>query len=755
MKILLQTLVLFLLVTQICFGQWFWQNPSPQGNDLNDVDFIDEFNGVAVGEMGTIIRTTDGGISWTIQESGTTMSFNYVDFIDINNGWIIADSVSYPTRILRTTNGGLNWMQQLSYPGLNGIWFLDANNGWVVGGWMVGGPGDTSFVLHTTNGGINWIHQPCGNMGPLYNLFFNDANNGWVVGEYGEVFKTTDGGVNWIHQTSNTESLYDVHFMDANTGWAVGGHNGPQPNVKVDQTNGAYLQSTSIIHTVDGGTTWTAQMDTLDALLYGVSFLDNNFGFAVGRTPAYLYCSGSYSGIILRTKDGGASCTIIDAGITSGWKSGFKEFCFTDDGDGIIVGNYGVILKSSNDGTIWHSQLNGTTKDLISIAFTDANNGFVVGNSGTIMRTIDSGADWITQPSGTTINLTDICFADEYNGWIVGFSQYNGSWTSIILHTTDGGINWLQQTSFAGSIQLYDLCFVDANNGWAAGAEYSGDGDGVILRTTDGGINWLTSMVQPSIGHFFSVYFIDSNTGWACGDGDIILKTTNGGTSWTTHVPSPGAYYSCVYFVDENNGWAVGDRVIHTTNGGANWSTRINYNYGTYYFKTDFVDLNNGWIVGRTSFINQLILKTTNGGLSWSSQSTGTYHQLNSVNFRDNNVGWLVGENGTILHTTNGGVSFVEEEEIDEVPTEFLIFQNYPNPFNPSTRIQYQVASNSYVSLVVYDILGNEIETLVNEEKPIGTYEITWYAEGLPSGVYFYQLKAGSLIETKKMMLLK
>jgi hypothetical protein len=89
------------------------------------------------------------------------------------------------------------------------------------------------------------------------------------------------------------------------------------------------------------------------------------------------------------------------------------------------------------------------------------------------------------------------------------------------------------------------------------------------------------------------------------------------------------------------------------------------------------------------------------------------------------------------------------------LPTKFLLSQNYPNPFNPSTKIKYSIIQLSNVELKVYDIIGNEIETLVNEFKPAGTYELTWYAEQLPSGVYFYELKAGSFIETKKMLLLK
>ena len=85
----------------------------------------------------------------------------------------------------------------------------------------------------------------------------------------------------------------------------------------------------------------------------------------------------------------------------------------------------------------------------------------------------------------------------------------------------------------------------------------------------------------------------------------------------------------------------------------------------------------------------------------------------------------------------------------------FSLLQSYPNPFNPSTKIKYSIPQTSQVQIKVFDVLGNEIETLVNEEQPAGTYELTWYAGQLPSGVYFYQLKAGDFVETKKMLLLK
>lgn len=85
----------------------------------------------------------------------------------------------------------------------------------------------------------------------------------------------------------------------------------------------------------------------------------------------------------------------------------------------------------------------------------------------------------------------------------------------------------------------------------------------------------------------------------------------------------------------------------------------------------------------------------------------------------------------------------------------YMLGQNYPNPFNPSTRIKYSLPHSSFILIKVFDVLGNEIETLVKEEIPAGTYELTWDAAKLPSGIYFYQLRAGEFIRTKKMILLK
>jgi len=134
-------------------------------------------------------------------------------------------------------------------------------------------------------------------------------------------------------------------------------------------------------------------------------------------------------------------------------------------------------------------------------------------------------------------------------------------------------------------------------------------------------------------------------------------------------------------------------------------------------------------------------------------QNSGLYStDIGSIQIDDSNNKWIIHPDAISVFNEDGITSV---EIGDELPNNFTLLQNYPNPFNPNTKIRYSIPQYSNVIIKVYDILGNEIETLVNEEKPTGTFEITWYAEGLPSGIYFYRLQAGSFVETKKMVLMK
>jgi photosystem II stability/assembly factor-like uncharacterized protein len=413
----------------------------------------------------------------------------------------------------------------------------------------------------------------------------------------------------------------------------------------------------------------------------------------------------------------------------------------------------------------WVQQTSGTTANSNAVHFENTTDGWAVGDSGIILHTTNSGQDWITQLSGTENPLHDLYFINEEVGWVVGGQ---GGTAASILHTTDGGTTWTSQISGMSCI-LTGVSFINESTGWVVGS--AGDGSGIILHTTNGGIIWISyEQDEIKFGFWYNkVCFRNENEGivscnlslvgpyCCCG---FVERTTDGGMTWDTVSALPENKMNGISFIDSNTGWVVGDcEVIYkTTNGGLDWIAQHSGDIETVLFSVCFTDENNGTAVGVNyepgEVATATIYRTIDGGQNWLSQPSGiTDKSLRGVSFTDANNGWAVGDGGIIIRTTNGGVNFIEDE-VDH-PREFSLSQNQPNPFNPSTKIKYSIPQSSNVELKVFDILGNEIETLVSEERPAGIYEITWYAESLPSGVYFYRLQADELIETKKMLFLK
>ena len=237
------------------------------------------------------------------------------------------------------------------------------------------------------------------------------------------------------------------------------------------------------------------------------------------------------------------------------------------------------------------------------------------------------------------------------------------------------------------------------------------------------------------------------------GNTGTILNTTNGGTNWSAQNGGVINSLNSVFFTDDNTGWAVGQSgiIINTTNGGNNWSAQNsgnNLNILSVYFTNN----NTGWVVDQ-GYSSSNMFKTTNGGKEWTNQFIGTSNSLNSVFFTNGNTGWIVGNNGTILKSN----SVITSNQIlsAEIPEQFSLSQNFPNPFNPSTKITYSLKSSVPVKLSIYDMLGRNIITLVNDVQGPGTYQVEFNGANFSSGVYLYRLEAGEFIETKSMLMVK
>ena len=300
------------------------------------------------------------------------------------------------------------------------------------------------------------------------------------------------------------------------------------------------------------------------------------------------------------------------------------------------------------------------------VCFVDRKNGWVVGGLGTILHTGDAGATWTEQESGSNFILESVVFVDEKHGWAVGgwprdteVSLHGGM--GVILATTDGGRHWIKQID-SMAVWLKDLFFLDRRLGWAVGEK------GVILRTTNGGLQWEQITQTGTVSWLYGVHFTDPLCGWAVGHDETILRSENGGRSWSLR-KSPVANrpfgwpvaWRAVKFAGPQRGWIVGDggNILHTRDGGDTWQRDPLCVPDGVNDMLSFEDLQiapdgTAWVVSPMS-----LMKKSSGDGGWRLVRIDSSNWLRGVSFVDGENGWLVGERGAILRTTNGGSDWV------------------------------------------------------------------------------------------------
>jgi hypothetical protein len=331
--------------------------------------------------------------------------------------------------------------------------------------------------------------------------------------------------------------------------------------------------------------------------------------------------------------------------------------------------------------------------------------------------------------------------------------------------TTDGGINWLPFNNFIGSAPT-GLCGMYVVNDSVIFSVGRVRGPACIVKTTNGGITWYSKNMNIYAAGLIDCYFFNNDSGYVVGltnsnhnsSRGIILFTSDAGATWETKYTTSEQGQWCwkidfpsrlvgYVSIQRNNGSPV--NIIKTTDGGTSWFEKT-FSSSPYYVQgIGFVNDTLGWIGGNSTTPSY---QTTNGGETWQAYPIGS--RLNRFRMINDSIGYAVGVTVHKFFAHNPTGIFYEDDILAE---NFQLFQNYPNPFNPSTKIKYSVKSTgiSHVSLKVFDLLGIEISSLVNEEKKPGEYEIEFSTVALPSGIYFYKLSAGGFSITRKMLLLK
>lgn len=675
------------------------------------------------------------------------------------------DSVGYiidmNNFIYRTVDRGKTWMntqiEEASGKSLYKIHFTSQEQGWILG---------NGLLLKTINGGFSWRSVSIPTTAALRSIT-NLGKNIWILGDL-VLLRSTDYGNSWEKiYTPSKEEFYikDICFADENNGWAI-----------------SSISSGNILQTIDGGKNWTIikTIYTPDELpLNSIGFFDSYNGIITFGSSG----NSSSSSKLLKTSDGGKTWNLYDLGLTANNLE--KITILNQKNIGYISSYSGDLIQSIDKGETWNNISISECNSIFDIFFNKNNVGWIVSYTGDVFFSDAGGISW--QKINNNVSgalLLDIKFVNSHVGYAADHYGY-------IVKTTDGGNNWSKNKIEYNSHSIYSISFINENTGWAVGGEkvykttdggskwdiktnglnFPGEyinwdnltfvdsltgwvgGNRKILQTTDGGNNWVTQLdVGPS--YRVKVFFIDINNGWVVTSSGRFYKTSNGGQQWVPKTDFVNFRVDDLFVLNNNLGWAVGaDKIFRTIDGGDNWSYQISPVYGANILNSVFfADELNGWIVGEGG----RILGSTDGGNSWHPQSSPTGNKLESVYFIDKYKGWAVGWNSTILHTSGGGVfTNISSNETVQLPQKIELFQNYPNPFNPDTKIKYSLKQGSQISIKVYDVLGKELAILVSEYKNAGEYEVNYNAQNLPSGVYFYVLNNGQNIESKKMLLLK
>ena len=398
------------------------------------------------------------------------------------------------------------------------------------------------------------------------------------------------------------------------------------------------------------------------------------------------------------------------------------------------------------------SPVNVTLRNLI---FIDSLTGWAAGDYGTIIHTTDGGKNWEIQNSSVQTFILDIHFINKDVGWALTWKDVF-PFNSVILKTTNGGTEWSAEDYPDNSALMRTIFFFDSLNGFIGGSH--------IAYTSDGGNNWTKAVIdsgQLSALPVIRFKFLNREFGYACGGridlAGVIWRTTNSGLNWWS-IPVSADEIFDVFIFDSLHAISLsgdpegffGIANIKTSNAGLSWTSESLPLFGLS-FAIDFRTINEGWSASGYKF-----LFTSDKGQNWQELTTPNNSIIYDLQFCNSRTGYAAGDNGIILKF--GEATTDLNYEIGS-PDNFILYQNYPNPFNPSTIIGWRSPVSGWQTLKVYDVLGNEVATLMDEYKPAGTYEVEFHPESvdrhLVSGIYFYQLRAGNFIETKKILYLK
>ena len=768
---------------------------------------------IGTSKEGRIFRSSDNGSNWTLVYNSTILSLVIASLSSTPDGSILAGTDG--AGILKSTDNGNTWTSTSLVTNTIRSFVISENNSILAAtnsgiyksndngdNWVLSNSGLTttntyallkntsgtifctagiSKIFKSTDNGSNWLETGSGLPSSVIYSLGSNSSNVLFSGTISGLYKSTDDGSSWIADSLQNKFIRWVAFNSSDDLFAGTAGEGIY---RSDQGSSVYeVINTGLKNTFINAMTFALNGDfyagTNNNRFYkssdlGINWLDISDHLIVFNSPARVLSlltypngdiiAGTFNQGIFRTTNNGDYWLHELSGLTT-----YNIYSLALDRQAnILAGSTSKLYKSANFGQDWEAIDNGQINyNIQDIAVNSLGHIFVATNGGGVFRSTNDGNSWTQINNGFIYNYA-FAIAIKENDDIFVTGEMTG-----IYRSTDNGDTWTSMLT--ATLPAYDIMINDLGDIFVSSIDAQG-----VLRSIDNGVTW--QQINSGLYNYnvrslclsanTFLYAGGAGTGvWVSGlptgsnlfgtNSNISLPipfnqpvsntiTISGNSGPNNFQSSNSLIENLTITIQEINHPNINDLIITLEHLGV-VDTLVNQigvsgaNFlGTKLNDDALLDLSQGSAPFSGSYKPYSPLSAFYG-----TEATGDW-VLSITDVVSGNEGTLEAWSISISTESSNDVTYTVD-----YPVDFKLEQNYPNPFNPTTKIKYRISDFGFVSLKVYDVLGNEVTTLVNEEKSAGRHEVNLNATNLSSGIYLYRLQANSLIETKKMILMK
>jgi photosystem II stability/assembly factor-like uncharacterized protein len=611
---------------------WTWGDPSPQGNTLNDVVFAGA-RGFAVGDFGTVLRSEDGGNTWVGLPSGTTNDLTQVQEVDPNTvvvggGCAVRESINGGASFQRLP---VNESESACATKVASFSFLTASTGFIE-------QADGTIFLTANGGQTLEAKTPVPlNGATATQLQFVSPTTGFAItsgDDGGRIFRTTDGADSWTQVASTPAPLSDIAFVTPTIAYAVGANS-------------------TLLHSLDGGNSWTALPLALPAGTGALSLTQISCSDETHCLIATAPAAAGNTNVLVRTSDGGMTGSLVSAS-----KQNLLSVSFSTAANAVGVGEGGATVLSSDGGATFPTpvshNLGSELLGLVRIGQSPLD-AYAPWSAGQIAATTDGGSSWSLLRVPASANLEDVAFPTTEVGYAVNSA-------GTVFRTATAGLSWSILSSGGGA----PVALLAPTVGTVLLTGPSG-----VRRSTNSGASFSPVDTSVVTGHRHGravkvkLSSFDLSRGAQLAGtavfayGKDVLESTDSGGSWT-EIPRPLPKHpvTAISFVSPTSGYEISNgRMFFTLNRGRSWKEILSVDAANVdsLVQVSFSSAADGYVLGQFDGANDVLERTEDAGATWTPEmlpfTAGSVTAAGAVDYAEGK------EASSLFQTTDGGLS--------------------------------------------------------------------------------------------------